>query len=68
MKKNTFVTHLECSISGERYGKNLIHGLSDRGKPLLVRYDLEKIKDEISKDYLNKSDKHGFWRYSFLLN
>ena len=49
MKKNTFVTHLECSISGKRYEKDLIHGLSDRGKPLLVRYDLEKIKELVSK-------------------
>ena len=49
MKNNTFVTHLECSMSGKRYEKDFIHGLSDEGKPLLVRYDLEKIKDLISK-------------------
>ena len=67
MKKNTFVTHLECSISGERYEKDLVHGLSDKGKPLLVRYDLEKIKEVVSKDYIKKTDKKGFWRYSFLL-
>ena len=47
MKKNTFVTHLECSISAKRYDKDLVHGLSDKGKPLLVRYDLEKIKEEM---------------------
>ena len=67
MKNNTFVTHLECSMSGKRYKKDFIHGLSDEGKPLLVRYDLEKIKDLISKEYLKKSDQNGFWRYSFLL-
>ena len=67
MKKNTFVTHLECSISGKRYEKDLVHGLSDKGKPLLVRYDLEKIKEVVSKDYIRKTDKNGFWRYSFLL-
>ena len=67
MKNNTFVTHLECSLSGNRYEKDFVHGLSDEGKPLLVRYDLEKIKDVISKDYLTKTEKHGFWRYSFLL-
>ena len=49
MKKNTFVTHLECSISGKRYEKDLVHGLSDKGKPLLVRYDLEKIKEQEEK-------------------
>ncbi len=67
MKKKTFVTHLECSISGKRYEKDLVHGLSDKGKPLLVRYDLEKIKEVFSKDYIKKTDKNGFWRYSFLL-
>ena len=67
MKKNTFVTHLECSISGKRYEKDLVHGLSDEGKPLLVRYDLEKIKEVFSKDYIKNTDKNGFWRYSFLL-
>ena len=67
MKKITFVTHLECSISGKRYEKDLVHGLSDKGKPLLVRYDLEKIKEVFSKDYIKKTDKNGFWRYSFLL-
>ena len=67
MKNNTFVTHLECSMSGKKYEKDLVHSLSDEGKPLLVRYDLEKIKDVISKDCLTKTNQNGFWRYSFLL-
>ena len=67
MKNNTFVTHLECSMSGKKYEKDLVHGLSDEGKPLLVRYDLEKIKDVITKDCLTKTNQNGFWRYSFLL-
>ena len=67
MKNNIFVTHLECSISGKRYEKDHVHGLSEEGKPLLVRYDLEKIKDVISKDYLINTNQNGFWRYSFLL-
>ena len=67
MKNNTFVTHLECSMSGKKYEKDLVHGLSNEGKPLLVRYDLEKIKDVISKDCLTKTNQNGFWRYSFLL-
>ena len=36
----TFVTHLECSATGERYEPDRRHGLSRAGKPLLVRYDL----------------------------
>ena len=37
----TFVTHLECSISGEIYPADQLHGLSRAGRPLLVRYDLD---------------------------
>ena len=39
-ERPTFVTHLECSYTGERYEADRIHGLSKAGKPLLVRYDL----------------------------
>ena len=35
------VTHLECSLTGERYEAGRVHNLSRAGKPLLVRYDLE---------------------------
>ncbi len=35
------VTHLECSLTGERYEAGKVHNLSRAGKPLLVRYDLE---------------------------
>ena len=33
-------THLECSLTGERYPAGELHNLSRAGKPLLVRYDL----------------------------
>ena len=36
----TFVTHLECSLTGEHYAADQLHNLSAAGKPLLVRYDL----------------------------
>ena len=39
----TFVTHLECSATGERYAADRVHGLSADGKPLLVRYDLAAL-------------------------
>ena len=42
-KETNFVTHLECSLTGTKYEKNKIHGLSEEGKPLLVRYDLKKM-------------------------
>jgi len=58
----TFVTHLECSMTGERYEADQVHGLSSAGKPLLVRYDLEALKGAIDKETLAKRTD-GFWRY-----
>ena len=34
----TFVTHLECSYTGKTYPADQLHGLSEAGKPLLVRF------------------------------
>jgi threonine synthase len=36
----SFVTHLECAMTGERHEADQVHNLSRAGKPLLVRYDL----------------------------
>ena len=62
-----FVTHLECSLTGKKYEKNKIHGLSDEGKPLLVRYNLKKMGEIISREDIGKNSEPGFWRYSFML-
>ncbi len=66
MEKN-YVSHLECSITGKKYEANKIHGLSDAGRPLLVRYDLQTLKKEISRDDIINSKVDGLWRYSPLL-
>lgn len=58
----TFVTHLECSYTGKEYPAGQLHGLSEAGKPLLVRYDLEALGKSISKDDL-KDRLPEFWRY-----
>ena len=62
-----YVTHLECSMTGKKYPANEIQGLSEVGRPLLVRYDLEKIKKEISREEISNSKIDGLWRYSPLL-
>lgn len=64
---NYYVTHLECSMTGKKYEANKIHGLSEVGRPLLVRYDLEKLKNEVSRDDITNSKTNGLWRYSSLL-
>ena len=57
-----FVTHLECSYTGEHYPAGQLHGLSKAGKPLLVRYDLEALGKSLSKSDLAQRPAE-FWRY-----
>ncbi len=57
-----FVTHLECSMTGQRYEAGRVQGLSEAGKPLLVRYDLEALAKAVSKEVL-ATRTTGFWRY-----
>ena len=63
----TFVTHLECSITGKRYEAGKIHGLSEAGRPLLVRYDLAAMAKAFTKADLAKASDPGFWRYAPML-
>ncbi len=62
----TFVTHLECSFTGERYEADTLHNLSRAGKPLLVRYDLNAAGKALSKDALAKRET-DLWRWRELL-
>ena len=58
----SFVTHLECSMTGQRYEADTVQGLSEVGRPLLVRYDLEALGKAVSKEALARRST-GFWRY-----
>jgi len=60
----TFVSHLECSLTGETYPAGQIHGLSRVGKPLLVRYDLHRLARNVTKQDIYASVEKGFWRYA----
>ena len=57
-----FVTHLECSMNGERFEAGKLHGLSNVGRPLLVRYDLDALGKSLTKEAL-AARPGGFWRY-----
>ncbi|VAV93986.1 Threonine synthase [hydrothermal vent metagenome] len=57
-----FVTHLECSISGKIYEAGQPHGLSEAGRPLLVRYDLDKIAAAVTRQEI-EARPGGFWKY-----
>jgi len=65
-ERPTFVTHLECSETGEHYPADQIHNLSRAGKPLLVRYDLAGVKKALSKSALAERPP-DLWRYRELL-
>ena len=62
----TFVTHLECSLTGVRYAADQLHGLSAAGKPLLVRYDLDGVQAALTKDALAQRPM-DLWRWRELL-
>lgn len=61
-----FVTHLECSKTGERLPAGQLHNLSPAGAPILVRYDLDGVKRALTKDVL-AGRAPDFWRYRELL-
>ncbi len=63
---SNFVTHLECSATGDRYPAGELIGLSEHGKPLLVRYDLEGVGDAVDRNDL-ATRTNGMWRYRELL-
>ncbi len=62
----TFVSHLECSATGETFPPDRLHNLSPAGKPLLVRYDLEALRRHFSRETL-AGRPMDLWRYRELL-
>ena len=65
-ERPTFVTHLECSMTGERHQADTLHNLSRAGKPLLVRYDLEGVRGALTKAKI-AARPADLWRYRELL-
>ena len=66
VERQTFVTHLECSMTGERYEADRLHGLSRAGRPLLVRYDLDAVRTVLTQEALAERPM-DLWRYRELL-
>jgi threonine synthase len=61
------VTHLECALCGLQHEAHRLHNLCTAcGKPLLVRYDLERAKMTLTKDSL-ASRRPDLWRYREVL-
>ncbi|MFT5538501.1 MAG: threonine synthase [Alphaproteobacteria bacterium] len=65
-ERPTFVTHLECGMTGEHLPADTVCNLSSSGKPLLVRYDLGAVKQAVSRgDLAHRAP--DLWRYRELL-
>jgi threonine synthase len=62
----TFVTHLECSLTGERYPADTVQTLSRAGRPLLVRYDLDGVRRAFPREAL-AGRPQTLWRYRELM-
>ncbi|MEO7815298.1 MAG: threonine synthase [Sphingomicrobium sp.] len=61
-----YMTHLECSLTGERYDSDQLHNLSKAGKPLLARYDLAAVAKVLSRDVI-AARPAGMWKWRELL-
>ncbi len=61
-----FVTHLECSLTGDRFESGRLQGLSEAGKPLLVRYDLAAAAGQLRREELTAREP-TMWKWRELL-
>src|SRR5688572_15551012 len=61
-----FVTHLECSLTGESYPAGEPHNLSRAGKPLLVRYNMDRARQTMTRESL-AGRSQGMWKWRELL-
>ena len=62
----SYATHLECSLTGQRYDITQLQGLSQAGKPLLARYDLAALKAQLPRAAV-EARPSGMWRWHELL-
>ena len=63
MKYPSAITHLECTLTGERFDSSQPHRTNPaNGKPLFARYDLDRAKTTLTKDSLSDRPTN-MWRY-----
>jgi threonine synthase len=62
----SFVSHLECSATGEIYPADQVHTVSRAGKPLLVRYDLEAARNALTQETF-EARPADMWRWREIL-
>ena len=60
------LSHLECSRTGTGYEADALQGTSVLGAPLLARYDLERVKDTVTRERI-AGRAPDLWRYHEVL-
>jgi threonine synthase len=60
------LTHLVCSATDKRYDADAVQGVSEAGKPLLARYDLERVAATVTRREI-ASRPPTLWRYHEML-
>jgi threonine synthase len=62
----SFLSHLECSRAGERYDADVLQGTSAAGAPLLARYDLDRVREAVTREAI-AGRAPTLWRYHEVL-
>ncbi|MBD3173322.1 threonine synthase, partial [Candidatus Bathyarchaeota archaeon] len=63
----SYYTHLECTACGETHTADKVQTVCKKcGKPLFAKYDLEKIKESLTRRDLVGREA-SLWRYFELL-
>jgi threonine synthase len=60
------LSHLECSREGDSYDPDQVQGTSAAGAPLLARYDLERVRDSVTREEI-AGRPPDLWRYHEVL-
>jgi len=62
----TFMTHLECTQTGQAFDPDELHNLSPAGAPLFPRYDLAAAREKFRREDV-AAGPPNLWRYGPLL-
>lgn len=61
----SYVSHLQCPKCSNTYSHHELHQLCQCGSPLLVAYDLEKLRED--EEHYIDYERNDLWRYHKLL-
>ncbi|MEV4144043.1 threonine synthase [Amycolatopsis sp. NPDC049691] len=62
----SFLSHLDCSRTGERLDADVVQGLSPSDAPLLARYDLDGVREAVTPKEIAGREP-TLWRYHEVL-